>query len=240
MNYSITVVKYNISAMLERLKIRRLGKGQNVIYFIFLFISCTVFGQQDLKLQIINDTIKKVSSYDDCNIFYSITNTSNSDYYLIIDPSEFNETPDYSVEPLFVGLPDYFLYEKDNFLQPHFSFGASGINKNNLPAHCDGIDDSLGRRRTSTLINCRISGLLLHLRPGEQKVFRTRVNFPNYKTRGYDLTNNDNYFFQIGINIPVHFHNIINKLIPKSDRNYKVFSGKLVSDKIPLIFQVYN
>lgn len=80
----------------------------------------------------------------------------------------------------------------------------------------------------------------MHLRPGEQKVFRTKVNFPNYKTRSYNLTNNNNYFFQIGVNIPIHFHNMINKLIQKSDRDYKVFSGKLVSDKIPLIFQVYN
>lgn len=237
---SCSIEKCNNRMVRERLKIRRLCAARNVIYFIFLFISCTVFGQQELKLQIINDTIKKVSSYDDCNIFYSITNTSNTDYYFIIDPSEFNETPDYNVEPLFVGLPDYFLYEKDNLLQPNFSFGASGINKINLPGHCDGIDDSHGRRRTSRVINCRISGLLMHLRPGEQKVFRTKVNFPNYKTRSYNLTNNNNYFFQIGVNIPIHFHNMINKLIPKSDRDYKVFSGKLVSDKIPLIFQVYN
>lgn len=45
-------------------------KNQFVIVAIFLFNNC--FAQNDLELKIINDTLKKVSVFDNNNIIYSI------------------------------------------------------------------------------------------------------------------------------------------------------------------------
>ncbi|WP_265132348.1 hypothetical protein [Chryseobacterium oranimense] len=89
----------------------------------FLFYSL-YFGQNDLEIKILNDTIKKVSYFDQNNIVYTITNASEKNYLLILDDTGFNEDPEYSVEPFFIGLPDYHLYEKNVLLTPMFSFGT--------------------------------------------------------------------------------------------------------------------
>src|SRR5690606_19395848 len=196
------------------------------IYLIFLCCSFNLFfAQHDLKLKIINDTVKKVSSYDDCNIFYSISNTSENDYYLILDSVVFNEDPDYRIEPHFIGFPDYYIYLNNKLIKPMFSFGASSINNINdedfkceEETHYNGWDPK---------VLCRISKLIIHLKPKEEKVFRTKVNFPEYRGRIYNLKNNHIYHLEISISNPVEYVEAYFNLIPKNQKAYKVFTGKL-------------
>lgn len=209
------------------------------IYLIFWCCSFNIlFAQHDLKLEIINDTIKKVSSYDDCNILYSITNTSETDYYLILDSAVFNEDPEYKIEPLFMGLPDYYIYKKNDLIEPGFSFGGSSINIfNDEYFRCE---EKIQNNDWDPKVLCRFSKLIVHFKPKEEKVFSAKVNFPNYKGRTYNLKNKEIYYFEMSISNPLEYVEAYLNLIPKNKKKYMIFTGKLYSNKVPLIYEVYN
>lgn len=217
-------------------------KDSFLIFAVLFFNIC--FAQNDLELKIINDTIKKVSIFDDNNIFYSLKNNSDKTYQIILDSDEFNEHGEYYVEPQFVGLPDYYVFEKNNLQNPG-SISDSDGNKFNIDRNSD--DFRKFNRNFNKIFDesevevaYRISSKILKLKPGEEKKFSTRVNFPSYRRRYIDLKNKSEYYFQISLQIPKE---IVDKYyLPSRDKkdNETVFTGQIFSQKIPLIYEVYN
>lgn len=217
-------------------------KNLFVIVAIFLFNIC--FAQNDLELKIINDTIKKVSIFDNNNIIYSLKNNSNKTYLVILDSDEFNEDGDYNVEPRFVGLPDFYVFEKQTLLvnSPAFHHGTNKFNIDT--SHLDYINFA---KSFSKLFNeevleiaYRINENIIKLKSGEEKFFSTRVDFPAYKSRSVDLKNKSEYYFQISLQCPKE---IVEKyFLPTYKKNDEevVFVGHIFSNKIPLHYEVYN
>ncbi|MGI9652010.1 hypothetical protein [Chryseobacterium sp. RLHN22] len=219
------------------------------LLFILCFFLTTdlVIGQNMLELKILNDSIKKVSYYDHNKIIYRIKNNSDVTYHLILDDNEFNEDPDYTIEPFFVGLPDYYIYHQDEKLIPEGSFGTHSKNKlfEFDPKSTDFINF---KKKYSNIFNSteikiayRISKKIVKLNPKEEKTFVTTINFPNYKSRFFHLNNKIKYKFQISLHVPKE---IISKyyqaIIQKEDKKIHIFSGNLLSNKIPLVYEVYN
>ncbi|QQV01646.1 MULTISPECIES: hypothetical protein [Chryseobacterium] len=85
----------------------------------------------------------------------------------------------------------------------------------------------------------RISQKIIKLKPGEEQYFSTIVNFPSYKSRFIDLKNKSEYYFQISLQLP---NEIIKELYNpiKEKNNDVVFTRQIFSNKIPLIYEVYN
>lgn len=221
----------------------------NNILFIFLFlISNYYFGQSDLEIKILNDTIKKVSYFDQNNIIYTITNNSEKNYLLVLDNVEFNEDPEYAVEPFFIGLPDYYLYEKNKLLSPMFSFGASSTNSHH---QFDLSSKEFQKFRKQFLkefdeyemkIAYRISKNIIIIKPNEKKTFSTKINFPSYMGRYFNMENSGNYYFQIGLQNPQEiiskYYNVLHH--KNKEQKFTIFTGQISSNKIPLIYKVYN
>ncbi|HCA08444.1 hypothetical protein [Chryseobacterium sp.] len=213
----------------------------------FLFFDYC-FGQSDLEIKIINDTIKKVSYYDQNNIVYTITNNSNKNYFLILDSVEFNEADEYAVDPFFIGLPDYYIYEKNTLLTPMFSFGA-GSNNSHPQLYLNSKEFQKFRKQFfkeydeyEMKIAYRISKNLIILKPKEKKFFSTQVNFPNYMGRHFNMVNSKNYYFQISLQNPQELISKYYKVLQNKDkeRDFTIFTGQIYSNKIPLIYVVYN
>ncbi|CEJ68351.1 hypothetical protein BN1195_00634 [Chryseobacterium oranimense G311] len=213
----------------------------------FLFYSL-YFGQNDLEIKILNDTIKKVSYFDQNNIVYTITNASEKNYLLILDDTGFSEDPEYSVEPFFIGLPDYHLYEKNVLLTPMFSFGAGSTNSH---SQLDLNSKEFQKFRKQFLkeydeyemkIAYRISKNIIILKPKEKKIFSTKVNFPNYMGRYFNMANSKDYYFQISLQNPHEFISKYYKVLQNKDkqRDFTIFTGQIFSNKIPLVYEVYN
>lgn len=217
-------------------------KHSFLIFAVLIFNN--YYAQNDLELKIINDTIKKVSMFDDNSIFYSLKNNSDKTYQIILDGDEFNEHVEYSVEPEFVGLPEYYVFAKSNLLNPG-SVSDSDGNKFNVDRNSD--DFRKFKRKFNRIFNkseaeiaFRMSSKILKLKPGEEKYFSTRVNFPRYRRRYIDLKNKSEYYFQISLQIPKE---IVDKYyLPTRHKNDSetVFTGQIFSQKIPLIYEVYN
>lgn len=217
-------------------------KNLFVITAIFLFNNC--FAQNDLELKIINDTIKKVSIFDNNNIIYSLKNNSDKNYLIILDSDEFNEDGDYNVEPMFVGLPDFYVFEKQTLLvnSPAFHHGRNKFNIET--SHIDFINFE---KLFSKLFNdrdleiaYRVNKNIIKLKSGEKKYFSTRVDFPAYKSRSVYLKNKSEYYFQISLQIPKDIVEKYYKPIRDKNKNDVIFVGQIFSNKIPLIYEVYN
>ena len=217
-------------------------KHSFLIFTVLIFNN--YFAQNDLELKIINDTIKKVSMFDDNSIFYSLKNNSDKMYQIILDGDEFNEHGEYSVEPEFVGLPEYYVFEKSNLLNPDGVSDSEG-NKFNIDRNSD--DFRKFKRKFNKIFNKNdievafgINSRILKLKPEEVKYFSTRVDFPRYRRRYIDLKNKSEYYFQISLQIPKE---IVDKYyLPTRHKNdtETVFVGQIFSQKIPLIYEVYN
>lgn len=220
---------------------------KSILTVISLLFFNYYFGQNDIEIEIINDTIKKVSSFDQNNVVYAITNNSEKNYLLILDDTEFNEDPDYKVEPFFIGLPDYYIYEKNILLTPMFSFGARSTNIISKIEVTSKEFKKFHKQFAAIFdeyemeIAYRISKKIVNLKPKEKKIFVTKVNFPNYKGRYFNLKNKSNYFFQISLqnsneDISKYYKVITNT----SEKVFSVFTGQIYSNKIPLVYEIYN
>lgn len=221
---------------------------KNTLIALLLFTSNYYFGQDDLEIKIVNDTIKKVSYFDQNNIVYTITNNSEKNYLLVLDYVEFNEDPEYKAEPFFIGLPDYYLYEKNMLLSPSFSFGATSTN---TPIQFDIDSKEFQKFRKLFLkeydeyemkIAYRISKNIIIIKSKEKKIFNTKVNFPSYKGRYFNLKNSKDYYFQISLQNPQeiiskYFSVLRNK---NKEEQFTIFTGQISSNKIPLVYKVYN
>lgn len=213
-----------------------------IIFAILLFNTC--FAQSDLELKIINDTIKKVSIFDNNNIVYTLKNNSDKTYLIILDNDEFNEDGYNYVEAMFVGFPDYYVFEKKILMPSQMAF-HHGTNKFDVDK--SNRDFTKFRHSYSKLfcqqdleIAFRISKKIVKLQAREEKYFSTRIDFPAYKSRSFDLKNKSEYYFQISLQIP---KGIVEKYFnPIKDKNNGevVFVGQIFSNKIPLIYEVYN
>ena len=150
-----------------------------------------------MKIEIINDTIKKVSYYDNCKIVYSIKNLSLKPYVFILDSDNFNEAVYEPIDSLFVGLPDYHLYNNETEVIPNFSFGSHDfIESFDFEKHFKSLNEFttkysglLNHNEYDIKIAFRILQKIVIIKPGEEKVFWTRVNFPNYRMRYYEMKN---------------------------------------------------
>lgn len=202
--------------------------------------------QNSLEIKIINDTIKKVSYFDQNNVVYTITNTSEKEYLLIVDETGFNEDPEYKAELFYVGLPDYYIYENNTALNPMFSFG--GKNSINSKEDTDSKEFQLFCKRFAKNFDehemratYRISKKIITLKPKEEKTFVTQINFPYYRGRYFNLKNKSIYSFQISLQSP---NEIISKYIKVLEavegKNNLIFTGQIYSNKIPLVYEVYN
>ena len=216
-----------------------------ILMFLLPFI---LFGQEnDLKIEIINDTIKKVSYYDDCNIVYTITNKSNKDYLLILDNNEFNEADYEEVEDLFLGLPDYYLFEDNKILEPSFNVFHNGTNKI-FDIDQDFVSFQSFSKEFETIYDdyeliraFRISKKIVKIKSGEMKVYSTKVNFPLYKVRSFQMENNKKYYFQVSLNNPIQLSKkYTEKILGVEKMQFSIFSGRIKSNKVPLIYKVYN
>ncbi|MPS64003.1 MAG: hypothetical protein DI622_04990 [Chryseobacterium sp.] len=215
-------------------------------FTLFLCFNCC-FGQNDIEIKILNDTIKKVSFYDRNNIVYKIINNSEKAYCLIIDSGEFNEDPEYNVEPFFIGLPDYYIYDKNSLLTPNFTTGSHSTNsiikidENSSEFKKFSKKNSKKFDEFDMRVAFRLSKHIIILKPKEEKVFTTLINFPNYMSRYFELQNKGTYLFQISLNNP---NNAISKYFEKIVDNDKkqilVFTGQIFSNKVPLIYEVHN
>lgn len=213
-----------------------------LIFAILFFNNC--FAQNDLELKIINDTIKKVSIFDNNNIVYTLKNVSDKNYLIILDSEEFNEADEYYVEPRFLGLPDYYIFEKNVLLKSDYAFhnGQNKFDVNNTHIDFRRFEQSFSKlfSEEDLEIAFRISEKVIILKPGEERYFSTKVNFPSYKSRFIDLKNKSEYYFQISLQSPKE---IVEKYYqPIRDKNNKdsIFVGQIFSNKIPLIYEVYN
>lgn len=209
---------------------------------IFLFNNC--FSQNHLELKIINDTIKKVSKFDNNNIVYSLKNNSDKTYLIILDDAEFNEHGEYYVENEFIGLPDYYVFEKDNLLNPS---GVSNSCGNEFYIDRNSVDFRKFKQnfkrifdKSEVEVAYRISSKILKVKPGEEKFFSARVNFPRYKRRYIDLKNKSEYYFQISLQIPKEIIEKFYNPIKEKTNDEEIFVGQIFSNKIPLIYEVYN
>ncbi len=217
-------------------------KNLIAIFTIFIFTNC--FAQNDLELKIVNDTIKKVSIFDENNIVYTLKNVSDKNYLIILDSDEFNEDGYNFVEPRFLGLPDYYIFEKNILLDSYHAFhnGQNKFDVDNTHINFRRFKELFSKLFTEEdlKIAFRISENVIKLKPGEEKYFSTEVNFPSYKSRFIDLKNNTEYYFQISLQTPKE---IVEKYYqPIRDKNSKdfVFVGQIFSNKIPLVYEVYN
>ncbi|KFF08294.1 hypothetical protein [Chryseobacterium luteum] len=212
---------------------------------IFLFFNYC-FGQNDLEIKIVNDTIKKGSYYDRNNIAYTITNNSNKTYLLILDSAKFNEADEYVVEPFFIGLPDYYVYENNTLLNPMLSFGGgSNIYSEKEDTNTKEFRD-FHKRFGKTFddyemkIAYRISKKTITLKPKEEKTFITQIDFPYYRGRYFNLKNKSTYFFQISLQNPNEIISKYLKVLGHKGETSSIFTGQIYSNKIPLIYEVYN
>lgn len=217
-------------------------KHSFLIFTVLIFNN--YFAQNDLELKIINDTIKKVSVFDNNNIIYSIKNNSDKNYLVLLDSDEFNEDGDYNVEPMFVGLPDFYVFEKQTLLvnSPAFHHGTNKFNIDTSHLDYINFEKSFSKlfKETDLEIAYRVNENMIKLKSGEEKYFSTRVDFPAYKRRSVNLKNKSEYYFQISLQIPKE---IIDKYyLPTrhENDNETVFVGQIFSQKIPLLYEVYN
>ena len=219
-----------------------------IIQTLIFLLPFVFFGQNnDLQIEIINDTIKKVSYFDDCNIVYTISNKSNKEYLLIFDNHEFNESDYDEVEDLFVGLPDYYLYKDNKILYPNFNVSHNGTNQiYDFNQDINGFKSF--SKKFDTLYNeyelvraFRISKKIVKIKSGETKVFSTKVDFPLYKIRSFEMENNKNYSFQVSIYNPIQLSKkYTEKILENEDKQLTIFTGRISSNKVPLVFKVYN
>lgn len=213
-----------------------------LIITLLLFSNC--FAQNDVELKIINDTIKKVSVFDNNNIVYTLKNVSDKNYLIILDSEEFNEDGEYYVEPEFAGLPDYYVFEKQTLLGSSHAF-HHGTNKFDVDkSH---TDFTKFKKSFSKLFNekdleiaFRISKNIIKLNPGEEKYFSTSVNFPAYKSRYIELKNKSEYYFQISLQTPKEIVEKYYQPIKEKNNDEVIFVGQVFSNKTPLIYEVYN
>ena len=84
---------------------------KNILIALLFLTSNYYFGQNDLEIKILNDTIKRVPILIKIILCTQLL-IIHKNYLLVLDNEEFNEDPEYTVEPFFIGLPDYYLYEK--------------------------------------------------------------------------------------------------------------------------------
>lgn len=213
-----------------------------LIFAILIFNN--YFAQNDLELKIINDTIKKVSIFNDNNIVYSLKNNSEKTYQIIWDSDEFNEHGEYYVEPEFIGLPDYYVFEKNKLINPD---GISDSDGNKFNVDRNSVDFRKFNRNFKRIFDkseievaYRISSKILKLKPGEEKYFSTRVDFPRYRRRYIDLKNKSEYYFQISLQIPKEIVDRYYAPIKDEEDNNIIFVGQIFSNKVPLIYEVYN
>ncbi|MBW8361665.1 MAG: hypothetical protein K0M56_05695 [Kaistella sp.] len=216
---------------------------KKLILFLGIFMYQFYASQEDLKIEIVNDTIKKVSYYDQCNIVYTVTNNGDRSISFLLDSKEFNEDPEYTVEPFFVGLPDYYIYEKNKRLDPGFSFGANlntFMDINILSDEYEKFEEKYSKLfdENDLRVAYRISKNIIHLKPKETKVFKTRVNFPGYRSRYYALVNKGKYYFQMSLNNPAEIILKYSEII--SSDNVRIYTGQIYSNKVPLVYEVYN
>lgn len=213
-----------------------------LVIAVFVFNNC--FSQNDLELKIINDTIKKVSKFDNNNIVYALKNNSDKTYLIILDSDEFNEDGEYHVERQFVGLPDYYIFEKKTLLPVQYAFHNG---ENEFKVDKNSSDFKKFRQSYSKFfshqdleIAFRISKKIVKLKPQEEKYFSTRVNFPAYKRRFIYLKNKSEYYFQISLQTPKEIVEKYYQPIRNINNKDSIFVGQIFSNKIPLIYKVYN
>lgn len=213
-----------------------------IIFAILFFNTCSA--QSDLELKIVNDTIKKVSIFDNNNIVYTLKNNSDKTYLIILDSEEFNEHGEYYVEPEFIGLPDFYVFEKNNELNPS---AITSNYYNEFKVNINNSDFKKFSRKFSKVFNknemkiaYRISNKIVKLKQGEEKYFSTVVNFPKYMRRYIDLKNKSEYYFQISLQIPKDIVEKYFQPIYKKNDEEVIFVGQIFSNKIPLHYEVYN
>jgi len=216
---------------------------KGLFFLIVMLISNCCIAQTDIELKIINDSIKKVSIFDSNTIVFSLKNISKKNYLLVLD-FEFNEHPEYYVEPEFIGLLDYYVFENDSIIKPE---GVTSNNTNEFIVDTKSLDFKKFYKAYSKVfskhdieIAFRLDKKIKVLKPGEEKYFSVEVNFPKYRRRYIDLKNHHPYYFQISLNTPKE---IIEKYYLKTHNKYSkdiIFTGQIFSNKVPLLYEVYN
>lgn len=212
-----------------------------ILSILFFNIS---FAQNDVELKIINDTIKKVSIFDSNNIVYTLKNNSDKTYLIILDSGEFNEDGYNYVESMFVGFPDYYIFEKKTLMPNEMAFHHG---RNKFDVDKSSSDFKKFRHSYSKFfsqpdleIAFRISKRFVKLQPQEEKYFSTRIDFPTYKSRFVDLKNKSEYYFQMSLQIPKDIIEKYFQPIYKKNNEEVIFVGQIFSNKIPLHYEVYN
>lgn len=213
-----------------------------IVFAILLFNTC--FAQSDLELKIINDTIKKVSIFDNNNIVYTLKNNSDKTYLIILDNDEFNEDGYNYVEAMFVGLPDYYVFEKKILMPSQMAFhhGTNKFDVDNTHMDFRRFEQSFSKlfSEEDLEIAFRISKNIIRLKPEEERYFSTKINFPSYKSRFIDLKNKSEYYFQISVQTPKEIVEKYYQPIKNKNNKDSIFVGQIFSQKIPLIYEVYN
>ena len=139
-----------------------------------------------------------------------------------------------------------FIYE-NKISPPNISFGAQDHNSIiDLNQDLDGFKKF--KKKYASIYDdyemiraFRVSKNIVTLKPNETKYFATKVNFPNYKMRYYEMENKKKYFLQISINNPLKFSKkYTEKILGNSEKKFSIFTGKITSNPIPLIYEVYN
>lgn len=217
--------------------------------FITLFFFQLSFCQNDISIKIINDTIKKVSIYDDNNILLELRNNSNNSYSIVLNPLGFNTSLDNYVEPVFTGLLDYDISENNALLTPLYGL----YNSDGFHDLIRGDDYETFKKKYADHIKepdvdiaYQIYKNTIFLAPKERKVFSIKIDFPIYKskvdktTKFYDLKNNHFYNLEISLNNPKE---VLERyfIAPETHlKKAKIFTGKIHSNRVPLIYRVYN
>lgn len=217
---------------------------KHFLLILSILFSNISFAQSDIKLTIINDTIKKVSKFDNCNIVYTLKNVSDKNYLIILDSDEFNEDGYNYVEPRFLGLPDYYVFEKNTVLESEHAFhnGQNTFDVDKSQSNFKEFRQAFSKlfSEDDLEIAFRINENIIKLKPGEERVFSTKVNFPSYKSRHLNMKNKSEYYFQISLQIPKEIVEKYFQPTYKKNDDEVVFVGQVFSNKIPLVYEVYN
>jgi len=218
---------------------------KNLIALILILPSYFYCQNADIEITIINDTIKKVSYYDNNNIAYQIKSNSDVSYIIVIDPTEFSDDIEYRVEPDVFGMLQYYIFDRDLMLNP------VGSSRNYEPEKISDYQSKayqVFKKKYSKLFNddelkiaYRLSKNSIELKAHDERLFVTKIDFPFYKSKYVELKNKKKYEFQISLDssktIIDQYFLIISKEVCK---DCKIFTGKILSNKVPLLYDVYN
>lgn len=215
-----------------------------VIFFPFLYYS------QDIHIKIPDENLLHVKPMEISSICFNVENTSMKKYALAFDQTGFNSIANEVIDSPYLGLPFFRIYKEQSKLK-----GESGSSPYELlPTERDSIKkEDLERYRkennikfdtlSDLIISYKINKRIILLKPKEIKSVCMKISLPIYNSPAdsgsifYDLTEGDQYFFQIFLNVP---NKILKKYFSKSHNDftdYTLFSGAIQSNKVPFVYK---